>query len=205
MSLWRCERSSGRAAYSLERVLTLAGASVALGACAPGSGPVASLPPARPAPVEAQLVSPSLIWRWSPAPHEGARLTVRRFFDSVARESGPQLEELFAEDALFHRPNQPATPAAIAWLRRLSAGDYASAVVSTTVPIQLLDHTSLQRLAAYRTVHLQPQAGEVLAVVSLPGTTPQNATLWGSEMELLLTPQDGEWQIREIWEDYGAR
>lgn len=206
MSLWRYERSLGRSARWLGRAAGLAGLSLAISACGSGVAPLAPpLPPPRPAPIEAQLVSPSLVWRWSPAPHTGARATVRRFFASVAQESGPQLEALFAEDALFHRPNQPATPAAIAWLRRLSAGDYAAAAISTTVPIRLLDHAASRRLAAYRAVHLQPQAGEVLAVVSLPAAAAQNAALWGSEMQLVLTPQDGEWQIRELWEDYAPR
>jgi ketosteroid isomerase-like protein len=175
-------------------------------ACA--SGPTASVPKAplpRPTPVDSQLTSLSLVWRASPIPHQGARQTVRRFFDSVAREAGPQLESLFAEDALFHRPDQPATPAVIAWLRRLSAGDYTLTALSTAVPVHLLDHASSRRLAAYRTLHLQPQAGEVLAIVSLPATSGQTPALWGSEMQLVLTPRGGQWQIREVWEDYTSR
>jgi hypothetical protein len=172
------------------------------------SGPAAAVPKSplpQPTPVDAHLTSASLLWRVSPLPHQGARQTVRRFFESVARESGPQLESLFAEDALFHRPNQPATPAAIAWLRRLSTGDYTLTAVSAAVPVQLLDHTSSQRLAGHRTVHLQPQSGEVLAMVTLPLTVGHNPALWGTEMQLVLTPREGEWQIREVWEDYTSR
>jgi hypothetical protein len=156
-------------------------------------------------PVDAQLASPSLVWRAPPPPNYGARETVRLFFDAVAHESGPQLEAMFAEDALFHRPNQPATPAALAWLRRLSAGDYSVQVVSRDVPMQLLDYGSSQRLADYRTIHLQPQSGEVLAVVALPSAQPQASPLWGSELQLVLTPRAGEWRIRELWEDYVPR
>lgn len=166
-----------------------------------------STPPQTPQPIaiDQDFESPSLLWRTVPPAHAGARRTVARFFDSVARESGSELESLFAEDALFHRPTQPSTPAALAWLRRLSAGDYTKQPIPTDVPVQLLDHASSRKLVAHRAVHLRPQTGELVAVVALPVTQGQTPALWGTELELLLTPQDGVWQIRELWEDFPAR
>lgn len=156
-------------------------------------------------PVDARLESESLLWRVSPPALGGARQLVSRFFDAVAREAGAELESLFAEDALFHPPNQSATPAALAWARRLSAGDYTLQVIADDVPVQLIDYTSTRRLAAYRSVHLQPQPGEVLAVVALPPSRAQGPALWGTELQLVLTLRDGEWRIRELWEDYVPR
>lgn len=155
--------------------------------------------------MDAQLSSSSLVWRTSPLSQHGARQTVRKFFEIVARESGPQLESLFAEDALFHRPNQPATPAAPAWLRRLATNDYTQHTVTSDVPIQLLDHASSRHLGTYRAIHLQPQSGELLAVVALPPGQSQNPALWGNELQLVLTSHEGGWQIRELWEDYAPR
>lgn len=180
--------------------------SIALAACASSGPNVATKAPLpRATPVDPRLESPSLVWRTAPPPHQGARRAVREFFDAVAHEAGPQLETLFAEEALFHRPNQPATPAVLAWLRRLSASDYTRHVLPADVPVQLLDRSSSLRLAAHRAVHIQPQSGEYLAVVGLHSVQAQAPALWGSELQLVLTFREGQWQIRELWEDYVPR
>lgn len=145
------------------------------------------------------------MWRKAPAPEQNARITVRHFFDAIAREDGPELDALFTEDALFHRPNQPATPAVIAWHRRLSAGDYTRQVIPNDITVQLLDQSASAELADHRNVQLQLQNGEVLAVVALPSGLPAGAGLWGTELQLVLTEHDGQWRIRELWEDYVAR
>lgn len=222
MSPWRCssldaaahERSLKRTSrngmrWGESRTAAIGGALLGtLLVCACGSPSQvnsASLPQPQPIAVGQHFESPSLVWRTVPLAHASARQTVVRFFDSVARESGPELESLFAEDALFHRPTQPSTPAALAWLRRLSAGDYTKQPIPADVQVQLLDHTSATKLASHRTVHLRPQAGELIAVVALPTAQNQTAALWGTELELVLTPRDGAWQIRELWEDFPTR
>jgi hypothetical protein len=182
----------------------LVGVGAVWGCATPAGAPQ---PPAVPkgTPVDVATASSTLVWRKAPVPFQGARHTVRQFFDAIAREAGPELEALFTDDALFHRPNQPATPAAIAWHRRLSAGDYTHQSVPGDIPIQLLDQAASVELAGHRDVKLQPEAGEVLAVVLLPTMPPPLAGLWGTQLQLVLAPRQDGWRIREAWEDYVTR
>lgn len=147
--------------------------------------------------------SSSLIWRKVAPSARDARATVRRFFDVIARESNAQLQELLADDALFHRPNQPPTPALLAWGRRFSVGDYSQSV--TTQPVQLLDHDAARRLGAHRAVHLLPERGELVALVKLNSPQPAVPALWGTEVQLLLRFDDAQWKIRAVWEDYPGK
>lgn len=195
---------SGSVRGGLWRRLWL-GAAVVSAACTPATAPRPEAKTPRAIPLDARVSSPSLVWLEAPAPQQGARQTVRHFFDAIAREAGPELDALFTEDALFHRPNQPATPAVIAWHRRLSAGDYTRQVIPSDVGVQLLDQTASAELADHRNVQLQLQNGEVLAVVALPPMMPPGTGLWGTELQLVLTAHEGQWRIRELWEDYVAR
>lgn len=178
---------------------------VLVSACTEAATPPPESPTPRVIPLDARVSSPSLVWLDAPAPQQGARKTVRHFFDAIAREAGPELDALFTEDALFHRPNQPATPAVIAWHRRLSAADYTRQVIPSDIGVQLLDQTASAQLTGHRNVQLQLQNGEVLAVVALPSMLPPGSGLWGTELQLVLTEQDGSWRIRELWEDYVTR
>ena len=199
MSLWRCDRGCRQRANA-----SVALAVVMLGC---GSGTTTKLADtARPQSVvvNPQLTSTTLIWRNAPSEHRDARGAVHRFFAAVAKESNAELEALFAEDALFHRPNQPASPAAIAWQRRLSSGDYGAATVGRDTPVQLLDNGAAERLAGHRSIRLQPQSGELLAIVALPAFPVQTQALWGTELQLVLQVQDGQWRIGDVWEDYPA-
>lgn len=130
---------------------------------------------------------------------------MRHFFDLVSAEAGSDLQSLFVEDAVFHRPNQPPSPAVMSWLRRFASADYTHQVRGSELQIQLMDQRTTVALEQHRAIHLTPQAGEVLAVVALPPSPAQVPPLWGTEMQALLTWLDGAWRIRELWEDYPGK
>ncbi len=164
------------------------------------SGTEAKTP--RPTPLGESEQSSSLVWRAVPPSTPAARDVVRRFFDVVARESTAELQALMVEDALFHRPNQPATPADLAWTRRFSMGDYSHQVNDADLSVYVFSHAAYRQLYAHRNSHLAPDADELLAVVKMPATSPSSTPLWGTEMEVVLQFQGGQWQIKALWEDY---
>lgn len=81
-------------------------------------------------------------------------------------------------------------------------GDYSQPV--TTQPVQLLDSDAAQRLGALRTVHLIPERAELVATIKLNPSSSAQA-LWGTEVQLLLRFEDGQWKIRAVWEDYAGK
>lgn len=162
-------------------------------------------PTPRPTPLDEGAQSESLVWREVPPSTRAARDVVRRFFDAVARESTSALDVLLVEDALFHRPNQPATPAGLAWVRRFSTGDYSREVIDAEVPIHMFSSDAYRQLRGHRPSHLVPDAGQLLAVVKLPARAPSATPLWGTELELILDLESGQWQIGALWEDYQVK
>lgn len=152
--------------------------------------------------------TPSLLWRSTPPSTEAPRAAVRRFFAAVARESINDLLRVMVEDALFHRPNQPATSAVPFWTRRFSVNDYAKHVVPADVAIRVFDHVSARELARYHTPHLWPDPDEFLAVVELPpGTGGSSASPppWGSQVQLIIRVDEDGWRVRALWEDYAGK
>lgn len=112
------------------------------------------------------------------------------------------------EDALFHRPNQPATSAVQFWTRRFSANDYSKHVVPHDVAIRVFDHESARELTRYRTTHLWPDPDEFLAVVELPppgGAPPGSSAPWGTQVHLILAAEEDRWRVRALWEDYAGK
>lgn len=161
----------------------------------------------RPTPVAPGTSTPSLVWRSVAPSTEAARAVVRRFFDAVARESTTELAGSLVEDALFHRPNQPATSALQFWTRRFSAGDYTKHVVPHDVAIRVFDHESARALTRYRTTQLWPDPDEFLAVVDLPlaGTPTGSSAPWGTQLQLILLAGEDGWKVRALWEDYAGK
>jgi hypothetical protein len=81
-------------------------------------------------------------------------------------------------------------------------GDYSRQINDADLTVHVFSHAAYRRLYAHRNSHLAPDADELLAVVKMPATSPSSAPLWGTEMEVVLRFQGGQWQIRALWEDY---
>lgn len=164
--------------------------------------------PALPEPVSEVPPGQSLAVLTPAAGHASALALVRTLFDAIAHESITELADVFSPDALATLPAGSNLAALGYWTRRFAVLDYRGLEADLLAPpeaISVFDAADAQRLRHQRDLKLQPDGVDELLVVVPVRSTSTTRSLFGPELQLVVTRAPEGTFIRQMYEDFTLR
>lgn len=132
------------------------------------------------------------------------RALVAKLFQAISKESRTELQPLLGSESTASFSDAESQTAHVAWLRRFSKARYSAfppTLMYHEEQMEVYRATDTAALEARRYLHFSPAQGEVLVVIPLTSPTVGGERLFGTEMQLLLSPEDGALLIRASYED----
>ena len=160
-----------------------------------------------PAPRSLADASEEVVVLESPRARSSARRVIRGFFDAVRRESVQELGSFVSDEAtITSGPGSAPEPVSKVWAARFRRLDYGFSGAKQPYrddDLGFFTAAEISRLARVRRFELEPEPGELLAVVTTRDrrklTGPRH---FGRRIEFVIGSIDGALRITRMFEDF---
>lgn len=144
------------------------------------------------------------------APQPDAFLTqlVADVFAAITAESNQDLGALLTSNSIARFPGDVVTSARASWSRRFTNSDFTSLHPTRIYrPRSLFIYRGnhLANVGNRHTIEVEARSTDFVVVVPIHGQSAAGKRLFGSEIQLLVRPDNGQLRVAEFYENYRAR